>query len=82
MQWEDTTQHKDLGKVRNNVEDLVGLRRNLNSKWGSGGLPLFGKISDVQGFYAKKFKTKKARNKRNNKVGKDMEYRTIIMTRG
>ena len=80
--WEDGTQCKDLGKVRNNVEDLVELRGNLNLKWGSGGLLLVGKINNVQGFHAKKFKTKKARNKRNNKVGKDTEYRTIIMMRG
>jgi len=28
-------QHKDLDEVRNNLEDLVGLKENLNSKWGS-----------------------------------------------
>jgi hypothetical protein len=48
-------------------------------KWGTSSCC---KIDDIQGFYAKKFETKKARNKRNNKVGKDMEYRTIIMMRG
>jgi hypothetical protein len=32
------TQCKDLYKVRNNVEDLVGLRGTLNLKWESKGL--------------------------------------------
>jgi hypothetical protein len=67
VMWEEITQCKDLGKVKNNVGDLVGLRGNLNSKWGSGGLLLVHNINDVQGFYAKKFETKKAMNKRNNK---------------
>ena len=35
------TQHKDLDKVRNDVEDLVGLRGNLNLKWEVGDFFLF-----------------------------------------
>jgi len=69
-------QHNDLGKVRNDVEDLL----ELELERGKQGLLLVGQINNVQGFYAKKFKTKKVRNKRNNKAGKDREYRTIIMT--
>ena len=76
--WDVGTQYKDLNEDRNNVEDLVGLRGTLNSKWGL----LVRKINDVQGFYAKKFENKKVRNKRNNKVRKDTEYRIIIMMGG
>jgi len=54
--WDVGTQDKDLNEDRNNVEDLVGLRGTLNSKWG---LLLVHKINDVQGFYAKKFENKK-----------------------
>jgi hypothetical protein len=38
--WHVGTQHKDLDEVRNDVEDLVGLRGTLNSKSGSEGLLL------------------------------------------
>ena len=80
MKMQDVgTQDKDLNEDRNNVEDLVGLRGTLNSKWG---LLLVRKINDVQGFYAKKFENKKVRKKRNNKVRKDTEYKTIIMMGG
>jgi len=57
----------------NENEDNIVVKSNLKSCW---------KIDNVQGFCAKKFETKKVRNKRNNKVGKDTEYRTIIMMRG
>jgi hypothetical protein len=63
------------------VEDLVGLRGNLNLKWEVGDFFLFINWW-CAGFYAKKFKTKMARNKINNKVRKDTEYRTIITMRG
>ena len=38
--WDVGMQCKDLDKVRNDVEDLVGLRGTLNSKSGSEGLLL------------------------------------------
>jgi len=56
-------QHKDLDKVENDVEDLVGLGRTLNLKWGSGGLLLIGTLMMYRAFMLRNLSNDKENNK-------------------
>ena len=56
-------QHKDLDKVENDVEDLVGLGRTLNLKLGSGGLLLIGTLMMYRAFMLRNLSNDKENNK-------------------